>query len=619
MLPSAQKTVLVEVINTWLLARSNYVLVCPPMNGERQIIGFLTSEKSIYEVIGDHYHKLAIASLDTADFKTELVFANSVARRWGVEDYVADEDDPRSILELACAAVTRQDRTPILIIHRFHEALDKLGEDIGSALRDLEHSHNLKTVVTMPVSLTVLRERWEAMDSSKAPFLASDWGQGHRNKILKGYNSNEIVAIGKSKNIDIDTSQKLFKATGGVVGLVNILVDEIHGKKGKGLTLYLQQRSPEICKRLLDWLDPINTSNTYKKSLVNLLNNGFYPAALAFIMDHDWNPILLNKEGELSFEMLAWAAASSISKSADVSWTDTLKRLYQNENFDSAIAMIEVLYGADKTNSSYWIALRDLSLFCKSTKDVFSNSGQWSTARRKLTKLLDGNNLPHLAAKSFAALETWRPISELLSNFLSCKTARPDLRIENYICISAGKESVLPFLQLLALRLKSAENHDTFQSLQLVMTSPESLLQIYAYFELDICFWEFAGLSEEMSQKLEELARKPYRITNTVLGYSDLAHLIALYGEMGKISNCLISNRDELDNVLAKYEVRKDTSHSTAFTEATTCQQYREFLGDLLGRYLKDLTPNTVNTTLTPPKVFALEFLEFAPRSPISV
>lgn len=617
MLPYAQKSVLVDVIRTWLLARSNYVLVCPPMNGERQLIKFLTSEESIYGVIGDRYHQLAIASLDTADFKTEMIFAKSVARSWGVEDDIINEDDPRSILELACTVVNRQQRVPILIIHRFHEALDKLGEDIGSALRDLEHSHSLKTVVTMPVSLTVLRERWEAMDSNKSPFLASDWGQGHRNKVLKGYSYEELVSICASRNVDSAACQILFKATGGMVDIVDILIDEIGGKKGKGLMLYLQQRSSELCKRLLAWLDPVNTSHVYKKALISLSNPSFYPAALGFIMDHDWSPILLSKDGALSFDMLAWAASSVMSKSTDKSWSETLERLYGNEDFDAAVAMIDVMYGADKGNANYWAALRDVTIFCKSTTDVFSNSGQWTIARRKLLKLLSNNSLPVPVTKSLASLGTWKPISELLADFFSCKAAKPDLRIENYICMKGRREDVLPFLQLLELRLQAAQRHDTFQSLQSVMTAPESLLQIYAYFELNLCFWKFSGLSEEMAHKLKKLARKPYQITGEVLGYSDLAHLIALYGEEGLVSDCLISNRDELDDVLAKYEVRKENSHSTAFAEAVTCQKYREFFGDLLERYFKSLSVSAADFTLASPKDCALELLKFAPRSPL--
>lgn len=619
MLPYAQKAILVDVIRTWTLPRSNYVLVCPPMNGERQLISFLTSERAICEIIGDYYHRLAIASLDTVDFKSELVFAKSVARKWGVDKEVATEDDPRTILELACAEVVQHGRSPILIIHRFHEALDKLGEDIGSTLRDLEHQYSLKTVVTMPVSLTVLRERWETMDPNKAPFLASDWGQGHRNKVLKGYNYSEVALIGESKNIDAVTSQVLFKATGGVVDLVDILIDEIQGKKGKGLTLYLQQRSPEVCKRMLGWLDPINTSHTYKKALISLLNSSFYPAALGFVMDHDWSPILLNKDKALGFDMLAWAAASAISKSTEVGWSDTLNKLYQCEDFDAALAMIEVLYGADKENKAYWSALRDVTIFCKSTSDVFTSSGQWVVARRKLSKLTNSLSLSASVSQALAPLASWKPLSDLLSEFLSSKKVEQDLRIENFICAKESRDVVLPFLQLISLRLEAAHNHDTFQSFQSVMTAPESLLQIYAFFELGICYWQFPGLPDELAIELEALARKPYRISSTVLGYSDLVHLITLYGLSRRVANCLISSREELDHALDQYEVRKENSHSTAFPEIVTSQKYQAFLERLLKRYLDIYSVSIEKTTLISPKNCALELLKFAPRAHVSL
>lgn len=615
MLAVSQKSVLVNIIKSWRLTRSNFVLVCPPMNGERQVIRFLTAEREIYEVIGEHYHTLNIASLDTADFRSELVFAKSVARKWGVEAEVSLEEDPRTILELACAEVVRLKRSPILIIHRFHEALDKLGEDIGSTLRDLEHQYYLKTVVTMPVSLTVLRERWDAMDPNKAPFLASDWGQGHRSKFIKGYTFAEIAAIGAARGLGIEACQVLYKATGGIVDLIDILVEEIQGKRGKGLTLYLQQRSPELCKRILDWLDPINASHTYKKALVSLMNPSFFPNAYGFITDHDWSSILLSKEKALSFDMLAWAAASSLSKTTESGWSDRLRQLYQQEAYKAALAMIEVMYGADKVNINYWSALRDLTIFCEATSDVFSASGKWMLARRKLEKLIASNKLPAPVLRSFAPLETWRGICELLSEFLSEKTVRSDLRIENFICSKGRHQLVLPFMQLIVLRLNASTKHGTFQAFQSVMTAPESLIQVYAFYELGICYWNFGGLSEELSGQLEVLARKPYRIANAILGYSDLVHLVALRSQGAEGAHLLIHGQEELDNALKQYEVRKESSHSTAFADVREGQNYQEFLKKLLERYSKCNEAASSSLELISPAVCALALLDYAPRS----
>ncbi|WP_122437975.1 hypothetical protein [Pseudomonas viridiflava] len=615
MLPYAQRNVIDEIIKSWRHDRSNYILVCAPMNGERQLLNSLTSEQTIAGVIGEAYHALAIASLDTSDFKSEIIFAKSVAKRWSVTAQVAGEDDPRTILEVACASVVQQGRVPILIINRFHEALDKLGEDIGSTLRDMEHVQNLKTVVSMPVSLNVLRERWELMDPNKAPFLASDWGQGHRCKILKGYSCAEIIELGKDRALSADVCNQLFKASGGAVDIVNILVDEVESRKGKGLSLYLQQRSGELCARALSWLDPINSAHIYKRALVSLLDNNFYPSALGYIMDHDWKPILLSKEGKLNFEMLAWASAAALAKSSEVGLHSAFLELYGNENYPSIRNMIKTLIGTDSKNVRYWTALHAVTLFCEYSSDVFTHSDNWKAARLSLTQLLEDQGLPDPVYKALRPLAAWKPLSKLLSEFLTSKAVQPDLRIENHICLNGDRNAVIPFLQLLLLRLNRAEIDDTFQSLQSVIHSPESILQIYAHFELGISFWNFKGMDNAAADELEKFARKPYRISGSILGYSDLAHLVALRSSLDASADSLISSYEELQDVLAKYEIRKENSHSTAFTEASTCQQYRRFFKNLLERYLAVFSLTISESTLPPPKLCALKLLEFAPRS----
>ncbi|MCQ4298093.1 hypothetical protein NAU58_21170 [Pseudomonas stutzeri] len=535
-------------------------------------------------------------------------------------DHISIEnDDARTILELACAEVCRQGLIPILVIHRFHEALDKLGEDIGSALRDLEHTYNLKTVVTMPVSLTVLRERWEVMDPDKAPFLASDWGQGHRSKMLKGYTRAELSEIGAKRGIDDAVCDALHRATAGLVDLVEILLDEVRNKKGKGLTLYLQQRAPEICKRTLDWLDPVSSSHTYKKSLINLLDTNFYPSALSFIRDHDWNPILLNKNSELGFLMLAWAANTTLSKLPDSQWIETLSTQFRDGNFDSARSVIEMMYGSDKKNRIFWLTLRHLAIFCKSTSDVFSRTEEWDTASRTLLKLLNSQKpkVPEHNSWIVSDISKWKTLIDLLSGFLSVKSSCPTLRIEQYICERSNRNHILPFLQLMHLRLQAAEKANTYQALQCIVSAPESLLQIYAYFECDIRFWAFDGLSNSHASRLGEVARKPYHIKAGRLGYSDLAFLIKIKDEDNNRSPALFIDNIELDDALANYELRKESAHSTIFAERESCEKYRLFLLHLLHRYVSIIGETPQSIALPSPKLSALELIKLAPQAPV--
>lgn len=106
------------------------------------------------------------------------------------------------MLHCAVEFVTERGEYPVLIIKRFHEALSKLGEDIGTTLRNLEHDFALKTVVELPVSINTLRVKWEQENRELTPFLVSDWGQGHIHKLLKGYDINEIDNLFKSNKLN---------------------------------------------------------------------------------------------------------------------------------------------------------------------------------------------------------------------------------------------------------------------------------------------------------------------------------------------------------------------------------------------------------------------------------
>lgn len=620
MLAQGQKNVLEEIFKSWLFSKSNYILACIPMNGERAIIDFLTSTSAIYNVLGDKVKDLALAKLDTMDFKSDLHFAKKVAKCWHVDVPGGIEEDAPSILEHSCQFVLSQKLSPVIIIHRFHEALDKLGEDIGSTLRNLEHSHQLKTVVTMPVSLTELRDRWALMDPTKAPFLASDWGQGHRFKTLKGYSVSEVVTLGSEKGMSELDSKLIFKATGGLVDLVSILLEQASGRKGDGLLRYVKTRSSELCERILDWLDPRGASYTYTKSLISLLDSKFYPSDIAFIKDHDWSSVLLDKNDGLGFDMLAWAAVAKMSRSHEFNLIEDLKRLYDNEDYDSASKMLGVLFNTDSSNAEFWSILHDLTIFCRSTSDVFNNVGQWHHAHRKLNKILAkiSNRIPYGSLTS--TLLMWLPICELLNAYFLAKaaTASPDFRLEKFVCDKNDENLIVPYLQLLQLRFDNTRHLEAFTSLQGIITGPESLLQVYAFFRFGIRFWNFEGLSPTLADKLENIAGKPYKINSRqILGYSDLAHLIAMYEDSLDASVRLITDSGYLQKMLLAYDIRKENAHSISFSDEQSRNEYRTLFEDMLHRYSKIIDKSEM-IRLPSPKKCIFELVQFSPKNCLS-
>lgn len=161
MIPASFKRLAVLIINSWAKKKSNYIIISPPMSDSHLFFKFLNDRQVINETLKDHSELLCIAVLDTSDFKTEIAFSHKVCKSWGINDNDLNLNDPTEMLYTAIQQVVDKGMTPILIVKRFHEALKKLGEDIGTTLRNLEHEFNLKTVVELPVSITSLRTRWE--------------------------------------------------------------------------------------------------------------------------------------------------------------------------------------------------------------------------------------------------------------------------------------------------------------------------------------------------------------------------------------------------------------------------------------------------------------------------
>ncbi len=164
------------------------------------------------------------------------------------------------------------------------------------------------------------------------------------------------------------------------------------------------------------------------------------------------------------------------------------------------------------------------------------------------------------------------------------------------------------------LRLESTQKEGS-RSLQSVLTAPESLVQVYAYFQHGICFWDFPGPSPDVSIKIEAKARKPYKIYSRKLGYTDLLYLIAVNEDSNPTKIKFIHDACHLDLLLAQYEVRKEHAHSLSFTDKEKSEKYRECFLEMLNQYLK-IIDNSIDISLFTAKNCLLGLLDYAPKTP---
>ncbi|WP_349975974.1 hypothetical protein [Pseudomonas sp. WHRI 8519] len=587
-IPEAHIVLCKEIIESWLKRKSNYIVVAPPMSASRHFFNKLSEDKTIFSFIGKELYSLAIAKMDTDDFRSEILFARKVANKWGVTDSSsASEDDPVTVLNAATIAVIEKNRIPIIIIHRFHEALQNLGERIGTVLRNLEHDMGLKTVVELPISLPVLRERWELSNKFKAPFLASDWGQGHRSKCLKGLNEAEISTLLKENGGSPDLASDVLKITGGLSEIVNDISEDLARMRRGGVEPYIKSRTKELCERLVDWLDSSEESHTYKKLVAKSLTKKLDPKEAATVLSHDWGNLILGKDGILVFKMLGWECLARLSSIADNHAVLSIEELISTNNYQGAADIIRLQQTGDSIDSPAWLLMGKILSACKILSNIFGTDEDWRSAKTIINELkLLENSQKFGFDESINAILRWEDLTDLMSDYFLKYKLDGKLRFEQYVCDELKNRGTLAFWQLLHARLENAKEMPAFQALQSVVTHPEAILQVYANEKFGICFWKSEKLGEQEVTKISDFIKMQFRpsANNAVLGFAELIFISSTRESELPPELRLVPNYHKMQEYLELYEVRKRQVHSTSFVSASDWSNYSDLCREMLER-----------------------------------
>lgn len=590
-LPGTHITLCKEIVESWLKKRSNYIVVSPPMCASRQFFKHLSHDDVIYSYIGTSLHSLCIAKMDTEDFRSEIIFARKVALKWGVVEAInLSECDPVTLLNAATIAVKGRNKIPIIIIHRFHEALENLGESIGTVLRNLEHDMGLKTVVELPISLPVLRERWELANTTKSPFLASDWGQGHRSKCLRGLSEHEVASVLVENGVKAEFAPDVQRITGGLAEIVNDLVEDLTRMNKGGVEPYIRSRARELCERLVDWLDASSDSHTYKKLVARAVAKKLDSKDATTLLSHDWGSLILARDGSLVFKMLGWECLARLSSVVDNPAVSSLADLIGSGNYHKALELIALYEGADGMDAPAWALMRKITSACKILNNIFGNDEDWRHAKEVITELQLLDQASRLGfGACIESLVRWLPLTELMCDYFLASRVNNKLRFEQYVCGEVKVKGLLAFWQLLYLRLETAKDMPAFQALQSVITHPESMLQVYARDRLDVCFWKAEKLSNEEVERISKFTKIPFRApsNNAVLGFAELIYISSCREAELQSELRLVSGFEEMQIYLELYELRKRQVHSTSFVSSNDWISYSELCGSMLSKLAK--------------------------------
>jgi len=596
----ATKKLAEQIVKSWSGNHVNYIIIAPPMSGPENLFNLLGDTHYLKSVLGDLSSTFAIARLSRGNFRSEEIFVSALASKWQIS---RDGDlDPIDQLSYLTSEIKKSKRTPVLLIERFHEAMERLGEDFGTALRDLDKALRLTTIVELPVSLKMLKLRWET-DPEKAPFLNSDWGQGHTEKVLKGYSRDEISNLVRERGGPKENADFLFAATGGLPELVDRLLGRVSELDRCSYEKWVRSQAKNWCDRLIKWLD-YPGHFTYTRLVAQSLSMAYPHHGPTSLASHPWKDILQGTDGRTSCMLLAWASIDHLADERDAKYFALLTAAASQEEFrQEVMAQLGALAGGENLDRETFRALELLCRF-QDAADPYSPD-RWDIAAKHLSalrRLAEQTDNAQIRL-SVDQLGEWDGVTKLMSEFLQAKRNKPTETLEQFVCRKADVTKVRAFLTLLNLRLTRACRLKPYHALKAVIEQPESIFQVYCTLKLEISSWDHSGLNEDDILEIRKVLGRSYDPPRKgrTLGFFDMLCLSLVKGRAVSQEERLVSDEKDLHSFETLYKNRSEKVHSTALVSLADWNEYLTYCTRLLEQVRKALVGSSHSIELPEP------------------
>lgn len=606
-----------KIIKSWGKSRSNFILIAPPLSfPEEYFYRELENSDLIRELLGPAAEQLAMAVLNGPDFKSESQFVDRVALQWGIE-MQSGEIDPCSMLEEITYRVIRKGRKPLIVIKRFHEAIQRLGEEFGTKLRDLNHQYRLMSVVEIPVSLARLKDEWDR-SPNPAPFLNSNWGQGQREICLGGFSRAEILE--RLHNVDggAEKANFIFLATAGLAYLTEDLIDVASEKSLYGLEEYARSQSEELCRDLVRKVD-IEGELVFQRLLARRLYVDQPSDIPTRISDHPWRDILEDEYGQPQCLMIYWACERALARKMCNEVLTPFCRYIEEEDHAGAIKCISSadghVFGGGKPVQRI---LLEMVRFAESANPF---DEKCYAAQRALKNLKEAVNVESTESLStiIQKLEMWRPVIDMLCLFLDARENDPNLRIEEFVSENKNEGMVRSYLLYLQSRIQWANKMLPLSALKNTIEQPECLIQIYSHCVIGSRFWDFEGISLPEEQIKSAIGR-PFKFPpkNARLGFQDMLNLLLVRGNDIPQGLQLWKAKSEMESLIEKYELRKRQVHSATPASSAEWTDYRDNCIRLLERVWAVVSKDETPSWLPNPDECIIDVLKLLGQQPFA-
>lgn len=599
-----------DIVRKLFRGQVNYIVVIPPTGAREKLFDLLGDYRFYAAINATEASRFAVAKIERSYFKNETVFVTELARQWNVS--ITDDISAGVQLRVLVEKVKKKNLSPVLLIPRFHEAMNRLGEDFGAALRDLDKGSRLSTIVDFPVNRETLKAYWDA-DPNKKLFLNSDWGDSHVNIFLNGYTHGEVVELAKRNYEENNKSDDsyfikadfLFKATGGLPELVDRLVIDIAEPSFEAYKLLIEAKSTDLCSGLFRWLDAPN-SLTYTRLVAQSLST---PNPMNFTIglhNHTWRKLLLGKDGLAGCKILSWACIDRLAVDEDQKYFLAVQSSVREGRFGEVAPQLSLLSRKNYPNWEIWTAVELLCRLSEAADPFLPES--WAHTVKHLKALEDlARSTKNATVCSVVNQlgEEWESLIFLLSGFMPEKQPGKYPTLEQFVCADPSDDNALIYLKFLRRKLKMARQiSKPYLAQKAVVELPESLFQVFCQMKFGISIWNCSEFSEDEINQIHRQIRAPYEPPKSghSLGFYDMLCLNLVKSGTDQKLQSLVVDADELRRLSDIHNRgRNKTVHGTAGLVESDWDEYFEHCSELIDRAKSSLLGSDISIDLIEP------------------
>lgn len=589
MIPIAdEQLVLSRVVDALLheTFSTSYAVIVPPCFGEDAV------GDALVERLQHSDRRPLVASITIDHVATSLGYVQELHRQWS--RVVSLGPEPRRGTSSTVALTNMLGAVPsgrpvVQVVRRFGKFLDVLDTQMLGAMRSLESSDKLRSVICSPFTYGDLKRRWAERGKK---LLVSDYGDAHRTEIVRPLAKHDALLACAKHGIPNHVAQFIVEQTGGYPELCFGMIGEwTRQYASKGWSNAVKREFAELaCQRLERFVEHLDVpgQHEYRTAILDLHYGMATERALTTLDRHPWKESIL-EDGELRAEAIGPAVVATL-RGTQAAAFPLARELYANGQYRQARDMIEP-GTTTLPEQLLFLQAQAMTLLVDPDDGLAGLDTDWKRLRRILAEASDllASSATGMSVESLTRVRV--RYGELTSAADAiANAAKGGRRVVDTLARVAPREAFW-LLQLEHKRARAYVRHSAATLAALAL--PEQIFRMWAQWTLDLDQYQQPADGEAVWAEVQrrwhsgEVSSSPGKLFPSFDAFAWFA-LVAAERANVPVPARPESTWEGLTQSLSLLQIRRDQAHSLA----RCTQDDRRKLFDLIERWMTALLPS---------------------------